>query len=84
MQPLGNPYNGPDVQENILITCPNHHVLFDRAAIAINPLSLRIEHFHFPDYLQGRPLQFLADHALSPTYLEFHYARFEALRRDAQ
>lgn len=33
---LGEPDNGPDVEENILCLCPNHHVLFDAGALRIN------------------------------------------------
>lgn len=36
IRPLGRPHNGPDVMENVLCLCPNHHVLFDRNAFAIN------------------------------------------------
>ena len=33
IRPLGAPHNGPDVKENIICLCPNHHVLFDSGAI---------------------------------------------------
>ena len=36
IKPLGRPHDGPDVPENVLCLCPNHHVLFDRGAIAIS------------------------------------------------
>lgn len=29
LQPLGDPHDGPDVRENILVLCPNHHADFD-------------------------------------------------------
>ena len=32
---LGRPHNGPDVAENVLCLCPNHHVLFDLGAFGI-------------------------------------------------
>jgi len=35
IQPLGRPHNGPDVLENILCLCPNHHVLFDNRGFSI-------------------------------------------------
>lgn len=35
IRPLGRPHNGPDVRENILCFCPNHHVLFDLGGFAI-------------------------------------------------
>jgi putative restriction endonuclease len=33
---LGSPHNGPDIIENVLCLCPNHHVLFDNGAISID------------------------------------------------
>ncbi len=36
IQGLGSPHNGPDVLENILCLCPNHHVLFDKGGFVIN------------------------------------------------
>jgi hypothetical protein len=35
IRPLGEPHNGPDTAENILIVCPNHHVLCDRGGIRL-------------------------------------------------
>ena len=37
LQPLGSPHNGPDKKENIIILCPNCHVLMDNAVIALDP-----------------------------------------------
>ena len=42
IKPLGTPHNGPDTEDNILCLCPNHHVLFDLGAIAVEDnLTLR-------------------------------------------
>ena len=35
IQPLGEPHRGPDVVENILCLCPNHHVMFDNGVFSI-------------------------------------------------
>jgi putative restriction endonuclease len=32
---LGRPHSGPDVPENVLCLCPNHHALFDDGGIYI-------------------------------------------------
>jgi putative restriction endonuclease len=41
IRPLGRPHDGPDVAENILCLCPNHHVLFDKGGFTIaDDLSL--------------------------------------------
>ena len=42
IQPLGGEYKGPDVRENILCLCPNHHALFDYFAIHLDPAKLRL------------------------------------------
>ena len=36
IRPLGAPHNGPDIAENIICLCPNHHVMFDLGIFAIN------------------------------------------------
>jgi len=36
VKPLGSPHNGPDIRENIVCVCPNHHVLLDYGAIKLN------------------------------------------------
>lgn len=36
IKPLGKPHNGPDIEENLLCLCPNHHVMFDNGGFAIN------------------------------------------------
>lgn len=35
IRPLGRPHDGPDIPENILCLCPNHHVLFDMGVISL-------------------------------------------------
>jgi len=35
IQPLGEPHNGPDVEENMLCLCPNHHVIFDNGGFTV-------------------------------------------------
>jgi len=46
IQPLGNPHNGPDIAENILVLCPNHHVMFDYGAIGIDLSNIRTHQKH--------------------------------------
>jgi predicted restriction endonuclease len=42
LKPLGGEHKGPDVQDNILCLCPNHHALFDYFAIPLDPAKLRL------------------------------------------
>ena len=53
---LGKNHNGPDVIENILCVCPNHHVLLDYGVIAIDKTKLR--------YIDG--------HEINDEYVEYH------------
>lgn len=41
IKPLGDPFRGPDVPGNILVLCPNHHVLCDYTAIRLSLQDLR-------------------------------------------
>ena len=41
IQPLGEPHNGPDVMENIICLCPNHHAACDLGAIRLDAAALR-------------------------------------------
>jgi hypothetical protein len=41
IRPLGSPHHGPDIPENILVLCPNHHVLCDYGAIELDVNKLR-------------------------------------------
>jgi hypothetical protein len=34
--PLGQPHNGPDTSENLIVLCPNHHVMCDYGAIELS------------------------------------------------
>lgn len=41
IKPLGSPHSGPDVLENLLCVCPNHHVELDYGAAMIDLNHLR-------------------------------------------
>lgn len=41
LQPLGKPHDGPDVAENIVCLCPNHHAACDLGAIRLAATDLR-------------------------------------------
>lgn len=58
IKPLGNGHNGPDIVENILCVCPNHHALLDYGAIIIDKSQLR--------YVNG--------HEVNNEYIDYHNA----------
>jgi len=46
IRPLGGNHNGPDVVDNIICVCPNHHVLLDYGIILIDKARLRLTKGH--------------------------------------
>lgn len=46
IKPLGNKHKGPDIVENVMCVCPNHHTLLDYGAIPINQTELRLSSGH--------------------------------------
>jgi predicted restriction endonuclease len=56
IRPLGRPHNGPDIAANILVLCPNHHVLFDYGSIRLDLNELRQ----------------LAEHKVGHEFVDYH------------
>jgi hypothetical protein len=55
IKPLGRPHDGPDIEGNILVLCPNHHALCDLGATRIVLEKIRLHpkhriHREFIDY----------------------------------
>ena len=46
IRPLGSPHSGPDVAENIIVLCPNHHVMLDYGVIGLELDKLIIHPKH--------------------------------------
>lgn len=59
IQPLGRPHDGPDVAANIVVLCPNHHVLLDYGAVRLDRARIRTVH----------------GHAIEANYIEYHNKR---------
>ncbi len=70
---LGRPHDGPDVPENVLCLCPNHHAAFDRWAFALTD-DLRLV-----GDADG-PLRTARGHAVGREYVAYHRERFETVR----
>lgn len=49
IKPLGMPHNGPDIKANIIILCPNCHVLCDYGGIKLELDQIRKHHQHAID-----------------------------------
>ena len=75
LRPLGAPHFGPDVLGNIVVLCPNHHVMFDRGVASIVPDPLAMTH-NVERVFRRRTCLFLEPwHALSRKHLEYHHSR---------
>ena len=44
--PLGSPHNGPDIIDNLLCLCPNHHVKLDYGVIKIEMSQIKLNDRH--------------------------------------
>lgn len=46
IRPLGSPHNGPDTLDNLILLCPNHHVLADFGTIKLKPekFAIKLQH----------------------------------------
>lgn len=47
IQPLGGSHKGPDIPENILVLCPNHHVMLDYGSTFLDVSQLRSVQGHY-------------------------------------
>lgn len=56
IQPLGEPHDGPDIIENMLCVCPNHHVMLDYGGIG----------------LENPKLLFTEEHPVSQVFIDYH------------
>ena len=72
IRPLGGVHEGPDIKENILILCPNHHAEFDYGSIAINPVTKRIVHIDDSNPFHDRQLAYHRGD-LATEFLEYHF-----------
>lgn len=71
LKPLGRPHDGPDIEENVLVLCPDHHADFDYGMVAVDPDSHRIAHA-YDSGVDGTTLHVRNDHDLDGQYLEYH------------
>ena len=71
IKPLGDPHEGPDIRENILVLCPNHHADFDYGIVKVNPETLEVEHLN-DEEVNGNVLDVSANHQIGEQFLEYH------------
>jgi putative restriction endonuclease len=73
LKPLGSPHYGPDKVANILVLCPNHHIMFDRGALRIEGPPLVV--IHESAAMKPRSLYIQDWHVLSPRLIQYHNTR---------
>jgi 5-methylcytosine-specific restriction endonuclease McrA len=73
LHPLGDEPPGPDVEENIVILCPNHHSDFDYGLIDIEPGSLELSHEY--ENLDRSALRTVQGHDVGREYIEYSNSR---------
>lgn len=74
IKPLGNPHNGPDISENMLVLCPNHHADFDNGMLTVTPNTQTVNHA-YDDRVSGTQLTIHDDHLINAVFLEYHHNR---------
>jgi predicted restriction endonuclease len=74
IKPLGDPHNGPDIPENMLVLCPNHHADFDNGMLTVNPDTHTVNHA-YDDRVSGTQLTVHDDHQINAAFLEYHNNR---------
>ncbi len=68
IKPLGRPHNGPDIIENVLCLCPNHHVMFDTHTLHISDDFTVID--------TGKKIIIDSNHNINIEYLAYHRDAF--------
>ncbi|MCH8241794.1 MAG: hypothetical protein IH897_04175, partial [Planctomycetes bacterium] len=75
LRPLGAPHLGPDVLGNIVVLCPNHHVMFDRGVASSVPDTLALTHIVDEAFSSNARLYLEPWHVLKRRHLEYHYSQ---------
>ena len=70
---LGKPHNGPDIIENMICLCPNHHEQFDDFGFYIDPKTYEIKGLQ---KYEGIKINFNKKHSINKEFLEYHYKEY--------
>ncbi|MED3832386.1 HNH endonuclease [Peribacillus frigoritolerans] len=70
IQPVGGNHKGPDVANNIIIVCPNHHLMFDRGAITIDLYNKKV--IHVDKNNSTHHLELVIKHEIEEQYVNYH------------
>ena len=70
IQPVGGKHQGPDVASNIIILCPNHHLMFDIGAITIYLQTKRVIHVNNQNAIHHSNL--ILKHKIEEKFVNYH------------
>lgn len=70
IQPVGGNHKGPDIATNIIILCPNHHVMFDRGAITIDLHRKIVIHSCESNPIHG--VTITLKHEINEAFINYH------------
>jgi len=75
IRPVGEPYNGPDQKNNMIILCPEHHLQFDRGVLRLRESGGNsvIRSKITGDALHDRPINLKHPHTIGVAYVQWHY-----------
>ena len=71
IKPLAKQHGGPDVPENIIVLCPNHHDDFDNGMLTVDPDTLEITHA-YEAILTGETVTVRRGHKIASQFLAYH------------
>lgn len=69
IQPLGE-HKGPDIIENMIVLCPNHHSMFDKGAITIDLKRKLVIHKNPDNPINGKSITI--KHRINDKYISYH------------
>ena len=69
IQPLGK-HNGPDIIENMIVLCPNHHIMFDKGSITVDLNTCKVFHVNKKHEINGKSINL--QHKIDPQYIKYY------------
>ena len=70
---LGKPHDGPDVIENMICLCPNHHEQFDDYGFYIDPNNFEIKGL---ENFEGKKINLNKKHEIDKNFLQYHFEEY--------
>jgi predicted restriction endonuclease len=76
LMPLAKEHAGPDIRDNMICLCPNHHTQMDYGILYIDSSTLTVFHSDENDPWNGVKIQLVGDHRPADRYLDYHRDEF--------